>query len=79
MTNPTICFKSWFYGKYIQESVNTKFLGFKIDNRLNWTNHIDKLVPKLSGACCAVRSMLHVSDTDTLTHSNQFILPIFTP
>jgi hypothetical protein len=26
----------------------------------------DKLIPKLSGACYAVRSMLHVSNTDTL-------------
>jgi hypothetical protein len=33
---------------------------------LNWKNHIDQLVPKLSGAYYAVRSMLHVSDTDTL-------------
>jgi hypothetical protein len=53
-------------GKHIQESVNTKFLGLQIDNHLNWTNHIDKLIPKLSGACYAVRSMLHVSNTDTV-------------
>jgi hypothetical protein len=52
--------------KYIQASVNTKFLGLQIYNHLNSTNHIDKLIPKLSGACYAVRSMLHVSNTDTL-------------
>jgi hypothetical protein len=26
--------------KYIEESVNIKFLGLQIDNRLNWMNHI---------------------------------------
>jgi hypothetical protein len=57
--------KYWFCGK-LHESVHMKFLGLQIDNRLNWTNHIDKLIPTLSGACYAVRSMLHVSNTDTL-------------
>jgi hypothetical protein len=49
-----------------QESVNTKFLGLQIDNHINWTYYIDKLIPKLSAACYAVRFMLHVSNTDTL-------------
>jgi hypothetical protein len=53
----------------MEESVNTKFSGLKIDNHLNWTD-IDKLIPKLSGACYAVISA-------TLTLSNQFILPSF--
>jgi hypothetical protein len=48
------------------------FLGLQIDNYLNWANHIDKLIPKLSGAFYAVGFMLHVTQ-------NQFILPIFTP
>jgi hypothetical protein len=52
--------------KYTEESVNTKFLGLQIDNHLNWKNHIDNLAPKLSGACYAVRSMSHISNTDTL-------------
>jgi hypothetical protein len=38
----------------------------QIDIHLNWTNHTDKLMPKLSEACYVVRSMLHVSKTDTL-------------
>jgi hypothetical protein len=52
--------------KYIEESVNTKFLGLQIDNHLNWKNHIDQLVPELSSACYAVRSMYHISNTDIL-------------
>jgi IS1 family transposase len=52
--------------KYIKESINTKFLGLQIDNHLNWKNHIDQIVPQLSGACYAIRSMSHVSNTVTL-------------
>jgi hypothetical protein len=51
---------------YIEEAVKTKFLLLQIGNHLKWKNHIDWLVPKLSRACYAVRSMLHVSNTDTL-------------
>jgi hypothetical protein len=53
-----------YNGKCIEESVNTKFLGLQIDNHLNRTNHIDKLIPKLSGACYAVRSLCHIINTD---------------
>jgi hypothetical protein len=52
--------------KYIKESENTKFLGLQIDNHLNWKNHIDQIVPKLSGACYSSRSVSHVSNTVTL-------------
>jgi len=37
--------------KYIEEMVNTKFLGLEIDNHLNWVNHVDQMIPKLSEAC----------------------------
>jgi hypothetical protein len=52
--------------KYTEESINTKFLGLQIDNHLNWNNHIDLMTPKLSRACYAIRSMFHISSTDTL-------------
>jgi hypothetical protein len=26
--------------KYIEESINTKFLGLQIENHLNWKNHM---------------------------------------
>jgi hypothetical protein len=52
--------------KYIEKSVNTKLLGFKIDNHLNWKKHTDHLVPKLSAVCYAVRSKIRISNTDTL-------------
>jgi hypothetical protein len=50
----------------MEESVNTKFLGLQIDICLNWKNHIDQLVHKLSGTCYVIRSVLHISNTDTL-------------
>jgi len=36
--------------KYVEETVNTKFLGLPIDNHINWKNHIEQMIPKLSGA-----------------------------
>jgi hypothetical protein len=52
--------------KYMEESLNSKFLGLQIDNHLIWKNHIGQMIPKLSRACYAVRSIFHVSNTDTL-------------
>ena len=46
--------------KYIKETMNTKFLGLQIDNHINWKNHITELVSKLSGACYAIRLMVHM-------------------
>jgi hypothetical protein len=64
--SPQYALSVGYNGKYIKESVNKIFLCLQIDNHLNWTNHIDKRIPKLIGACYAVRSVLYVSNTDTL-------------
>jgi hypothetical protein len=45
--------------------VYTKFLSLQIDNHLNCKNHTEQMIRKLSGACYAVRSMVHVSNIDT--------------
>jgi hypothetical protein len=37
--------------KYIEETVDTKFLGLQIDNHINWKSHIEKIIPKLSMLC----------------------------
>ena len=58
--------RSGYKEKYIKETVNTKFLGLQIGNHLNWKNHIQKMIPKLSAACYAVRSMVHISNINTL-------------
>jgi hypothetical protein len=43
-----------------------KFLGLQIDNHLNWKDHIEQMIPKLSAACFAVRWMVHISNISTL-------------
>jgi hypothetical protein len=45
--------------------MNTKFLGLQIDYHINW-NDIEQMIPKLSGACYAVRSMVHISNINTI-------------
>jgi len=52
--------------KCIEEAVNLKFLGIQIDNHLNWKNHIDQIIPKLSIACYMVRQMYHICNNDIL-------------
>jgi hypothetical protein len=52
--------------KYIEEVVSTKFLGIHLDNHLNWNNHTDQIIPKLSAACYAVRHVYHFVNQNTL-------------
>jgi len=42
-----------------------KFLRLKVDNHLNWKNLIEQMIPKLSAACYAVRSSVHISSVNT--------------
>jgi len=63
-THSTLCIG--YTEKYIEETVNTKFLGLQTDNHLNWKNHTEKTSPKLSGEHDAVRSMVNISNTNTL-------------
>ena len=64
--------KSWhstlcigYKEKYIEETVNAEFLGLQIDNHINWKNHTEETIPKLSGACFAIRLMVHISNINT--------------
>ena len=48
-------------------SLRGKNLGFRNKwNELNWRNHIDQIIPKLSAACYMVRQMYHICNNDTL-------------
>jgi hypothetical protein len=60
----------------MEETVNTKFLGSQIDNHINWKNHFEELIPKLSSACYAIRSMVPVSNINTQMNL-LCILPFF--
>jgi hypothetical protein len=52
--------------KYIEEAVKTKFLVFPIGNHINWKNHIEEMISKLSEACYVVRLMAHISNINSL-------------
>jgi hypothetical protein len=41
-------------------------LGLELDNNINWKHHVAKILPKLSRACYAVRSMYPFSSINTL-------------
>jgi hypothetical protein len=41
----------------------TKFLGITIKDTIYWESHIGQLLPKLSAACCAVKSSKNVRDS----------------
>jgi hypothetical protein len=43
--------------KKIANTCNTKFHGLTLDNKFSLKNHVDKIVPKLSSACFAVRAV----------------------
>jgi len=38
----------------------------QIENQINWKNWIDKMIPKLSGACYVVKSVVCISNVNTL-------------
>ena len=52
--------------KCIEEVVNLKFHGIQIDSHLNWKNHTDQIIPKLSVACYMFRQKYHICYNDTL-------------
>jgi hypothetical protein len=37
-----------------------------LDKHLNWKDHIDQIIPKLSAACYVARQMYHISNNNTL-------------
>ena len=59
--------------KYIEEVVNTIFLDLQNYNNLNWKNRTEQMICKLSGACYAVRLLVHISNHNTV----QFIMHTF--
>jgi hypothetical protein len=50
----------------VENMLNIKFLGLNIDNHLNW-NNTDQMIPNLSKACHAVRSMFHLGNITPIT------------
>jgi len=40
---------------YVEETVNTKSFVLQIDKHINWKNKTEQMIPRLHGACYAVR------------------------
>jgi len=52
--------------KCIEKAENTTFLDLQIDNHINWKNHIEEMIPKLSRARYAIRAIVHISNINTV-------------
>jgi len=50
----------------LKESTNTIYLGLELDKRINWKNHINKILPKLNNAYLILSSTYSYSNTSTL-------------
>jgi hypothetical protein len=55
-----------YQNKIITGTNNTKFLGLELDKTINWKNHVQKIIPKLSSACYLVRRMYPCCNLNTL-------------
>jgi hypothetical protein len=53
--------------KRITKTSSTKFLGLSLENTLSWKIHIDMIVPKLSSANFAIRTLKPFLPQDTLS------------
>jgi len=51
--------------KYIEQTVNTKFLGLEVDNLIFVKNHPEQMIPKLT-ACYVDRLLVPVSNSNIL-------------
>jgi hypothetical protein len=63
---PTCDVKIVSNGNPITALIKIKFLGIYIQDSSNWNYHIDYIIPKLSSACYAMRSIKTVMSLNTL-------------
>jgi len=50
----------------LKESTITKFVGLKLEKHINWKNHLNETLLKLSSACLVIRSVYSYSNMPTL-------------
>jgi hypothetical protein len=56
----------YYKDNLIDEVKSTKFLGMYIDNHMNWKDHIEQILPKLSVACFSIRTLTYTLNLDNL-------------
>jgi hypothetical protein len=71
-TNNKTCVNLYFGydDKTIEEVETTNFLGLQTDKNLNWKTHIQYIIPKLSSACFAIRTVTSLIKTETVKLAN---------
>ena len=52
--------KLWYETKFIANLSDTKFLGLCLNNTMVWRVHVDHLIPKLSSAWYAIRTLKQI-------------------
>jgi hypothetical protein len=62
---------------YTEETLNTEFLGLQIDNHINWENNVEEMIREFSGAYCAIRFMVHISNINTTQINLLCVLSFF--
>jgi len=56
-----------YYKNYVIDEIkSTKFLGMHIDNHMNWKNHVQQILHKLSAACFSIRKLIPTLNADIL-------------
>jgi len=63
-----------YENNYVTKVNNLKFLGLNINDILTWNFHIETILPKLSSACFAMRSIKPLISQQMLKaiHNSQF-------
>jgi hypothetical protein len=59
-------FQIMYQNRLLIGTNKTIFLGLELDKNINWKNHIQKILPKLSSACYLIRRMCPSCNINTL-------------
>ena len=56
----------YYKDNVIDEVKSTKFLGMHTENHMNWKNHAERILSKLSGSCSLIKRLIHNLNPDIL-------------
>jgi hypothetical protein len=59
-TTARVLLDIYYKDNVIDKVKSTKFLGMHIDKHMNWKNHLEQILPKLSAACFGFGAVLCV-------------------
>jgi hypothetical protein len=66
ITSVHVSLDIYYKDNLIDEVKSTEILGMYIGNHMNWKNHIEQTLPKLSVACFSIRTFTHTLNPDNL-------------